>query len=105
VVISPVVFTDWLSITPAIGLASRPAAPPPKKRNAEPRQNSKYRQSVIDPLVNLGSPPHRHQARPKADPTRTYHCMVALGGINSENERHATAVADLTKKSSLFEVP
>src|SRR6202008_4120059 len=52
--------------------------PPKKKRNAEPRQNSKYRQSVIDPLVNPGSPPHRHQARPKADPTRTHHCMVTL---------------------------
>src|SRR5471030_2569409 len=50
----------------------------PKKRNAEPRQNSKYRQSVIDPLVNPGSPPHRHQARPKADPTRTHHRMVLL---------------------------
>src|SRR6202035_5188886 len=50
----------------------------PKKRNAEPRQNSKYRQSVLDPLVNPGSPPHRHQARPKADPTRTHHCMVTL---------------------------
>src|SRR6202035_2445643 len=50
----------------------------PKKRNAEPRQNSKYRQSVIDPLVNPGSPPHRHQARPKADPTRTHHRMVTL---------------------------
>ncbi len=49
-----------------------------KKRNAEPRQNSKYRQSVIDPLVNPGSPPHRHQARPKADPTRPYHRMVTL---------------------------
>src|SRR5471030_3002826 len=50
----------------------------PKKRNAEPRQNSKYRQSVIDPLVNPGSPPHRHQARPKADPARTHHRMVLL---------------------------
>jgi len=56
----------------------RANSPPPKKRNAEPRQNSKYRQSVIDPLVNPGSPPHRHQARPKADPTRTHHRMVLL---------------------------
>src|SRR6201998_4906278 len=65
------------AMMPATG--HRPNSPPPKKkRNAEPRQNSKYRQSVIDPLVNPGSPPHRHQARPKADPTRTHHCMVTL---------------------------
>jgi hypothetical protein len=52
--------------------------PPPKKSNAEPRQNPKHRDPVIDPLVNPGSPPHRHQARPKADPTRTHHRMVTL---------------------------
>jgi hypothetical protein len=52
--------------------------PPPKKRNAEPRRKQKHRQPVIDPLVNPGSPPHRHQTRPKADPTRAYHHMVAL---------------------------
>src|SRR6266436_8706385 len=49
-----------------------------KKRNAEPRQNPKHRHPVIDPLVNPRSPPHRHQARPKADPTRTHHRMVTL---------------------------
>jgi hypothetical protein len=53
-------------------------SPPPKKLNAEPRQNPKHRQTVIDTLVNPGSPPHRHQARPKADPTRTHHRMVTL---------------------------
>src|SRR5713226_9311492 len=29
--------------------------------------------SIHDPLVDPGSPPHRHQTRSKADPTRTYH--------------------------------
>jgi len=52
--------------------------PPPKKRNVEPRQRQKHRQPVIDPLVNPGSPPYRHQTRAKADPTRTHHRMVTL---------------------------
>jgi SRSO17 transposase len=51
---------------------------PPKKSNAEPRQKQKHRRAVIDPLVNPGSPPHRHQTRAKADPTRTHHRMVTL---------------------------
>jgi hypothetical protein len=52
--------------------------PPPKKTAAEPRQKPKHRHAVIDPLVNPGSPPCRHQTRSIANPTRTYHCMVIL---------------------------
>jgi len=44
--------------------------PQPKKRNAEPAQKQNHRRLVIDPMVNPGSSAHRHQARPKADPTR-----------------------------------
>jgi hypothetical protein len=51
--------------------------PPSKKRNAEPRQKPKHRHAVIDPLVNPGSPPHRHQTRSKADPTRKYRAHQA----------------------------
>jgi len=54
------------------------ANPLPKKPNAEPRQKPTHRHAVIDPLVSPGSPPHRHQTRSKANPTRTYHCMVIL---------------------------
>src|SRR5277367_4284204 len=49
-----------------------------KKRNAEPRQKQNHRRLVIDPMVNPGSSAHRHQARSKADPTRTRHRMVAM---------------------------
>jgi hypothetical protein len=52
--------------------------PPPKKPNAEPRQKPKHSHAVIDPLVNPGNPPHRHQTRSKADSTRSYHRMVTL---------------------------
>jgi hypothetical protein len=50
--------------------------PPKKKQNAESQQKSKNSHAAIDPLVNPGSPPNRYQARPKADPTRTYHRMA-----------------------------
>jgi hypothetical protein len=50
----------------------------PKKRNAEPRQKQRRHHPVIDPLVNPGSPPHRHQTRSKAHPARTHHRMVTL---------------------------
>src|SRR6266702_7413006 len=50
----------------------------PKKRNAEPRRKSKRNRALIDPLVNPGSPPYRHQTRSKANPTRKYHRMVIL---------------------------
>src|SRR5450755_3817855 len=49
-----------------------------KKRNAGPRQKQKQPHAVINPLVNPGNPPHRHQTRPKADPTRTHHRMVTV---------------------------
>src|SRR5450830_1647227 len=49
-----------------------------KKCNAEPRQKQNHRRLVIDPMVNPGSSAHRHQARSKADPTRTHHRMVTL---------------------------
>jgi hypothetical protein len=49
-----------------------------KKRNAKPRQTQKHRHVVTDPLVNPGSPPHRHQTCSKANPTRTCHRMVSL---------------------------
>src|SRR6267142_1604922 len=53
---------------------------PPKKRNAGPRQKQKQKRchAVIDPLVNPGNPPRRHQTGSKADPTRTHHRMVTL---------------------------
>src|SRR5450756_1249337 len=50
----------------------------PTKRNAGPRQKQKQPHAVINPLVNPGNPPHRHQTRPKADPTRTHHRMVTV---------------------------
>jgi hypothetical protein len=52
--------------------------PPPKTPTAEPRQRPKHSHAIFDPLVNPGSPPHRHQTRSEADPTRTYHRMVTL---------------------------
>src|SRR5258708_7052418 len=54
--------------------------PPPKKRNAGPRQKQKQKRchAVIDPLVNPGNPPRRHQTGSKADPTHTHHRMVTL---------------------------
>jgi hypothetical protein len=52
--------------------------PPPKKRNVVPRQNPRHSHADIDPLVNSGNPPHRHQTRAKSYPTRTYRRMVTL---------------------------
>ena len=49
-----------------------------KKPNAETRQKPNQSHAVVDPMVNPGSPPHCHQARAKADPTRTHHRMVTL---------------------------
>src|SRR5258705_1837628 len=61
-----------------------------KKRNAEPRQEQKHRRLVIDPMVNPGSPAHRHQARSKADPARPHHRMVTLAQ-SSPSDRSACA--------------
>src|SRR5271155_4324073 len=62
-----------------------------KKRNAEPRQKQNHRSVVIDPMVNPGSSAHRHQARSKADPTRTRHRMVAMAQ-SSPSRRSAGAL-------------
>jgi SRSO17 transposase len=43
--------------------------PPSKKQTAKPWQNPKHRYAIIDPMVNSGSPPHRHQTRSQANPT------------------------------------
>jgi hypothetical protein len=64
--------------------------PQPKKRNAEPRQKQNHRSVVIDPMVNPGSSAHRHQARPRADPTRTHHRMVTMAQ-SSPSDRSASA--------------
>src|SRR6267378_7803818 len=61
-----------------------------KKSNAEPRQKQNHRRLVIDPMVNPGSSPHRHQARSKADPTRPHHRMVTLAQ-SSPGDRSARA--------------
>src|SRR5882724_11020112 len=61
-----------------------------KKRNAEPAQKQNHRRLVIDPMVNPGSSAHRHQARPKADPTRPHHRMVTLAQ-SSPGDRPALA--------------
>ena len=51
---------------------------PPKK--TQRRNHGKHKSTAPPrrPLVNPGSPPHRHQTRSKADPTRTHHRMVTL---------------------------
>jgi hypothetical protein len=56
----------------------RANSPPPKKWNDEPRQKQKHRHAVIDPLVNPGSPPHRHRTRSKADQTSIHHRRITL---------------------------
>ena len=47
--------------------ADRANPPPAKKRTAEPWQTQKHRHAVTDPLVNPGSPPHRHQTSLKSE--------------------------------------
>src|SRR6202142_1494363 len=61
-----------------------------KKLNAEPRQKQNHRSVVIDPMVNPGSSAHRHQARPRTDPTRTHHRMVTMAQ-SSPGDRSACA--------------
>src|ERR1700690_2166390 len=61
-----------------------------KKRNAEPRQKQNHRSVVIDPMVNPGNSAHRHQARSRADPTRTHHRMVTMAQ-SSPGDRSACA--------------
>src|SRR5882724_7970264 len=54
-----------------------------KKPNDEPRQKPNHSHAVVDPMVDPGSPPHRRQARAKADTTRTHHRMVTLAQNSS----------------------
>src|SRR3979490_3257295 len=54
-----------------------------KKPNADPRQKPNHNHAVVDPMVDPGSPPHRRQARAKADTTRTHHRMVTLAQSSS----------------------
>src|SRR5271168_3221838 len=58
--------------------------------HAEPRQKQNHRSVVIDPMVNPGSSAHRHQARSRADPTRTHHRMVTMAQ-SSPGDRSACA--------------
>ena len=62
--------------------------PSPKKTAIRPRQKPKLRHPVVDPLVNPGNPPHRHQARAKEDPACTHRRMVTLAQ-NSPGRRTA----------------
>src|ERR1700733_290659 len=66
-----------------------------KKRNAEPQQKQNHRSVVIDPMVNPGGSAHRHQARSRANPTRTYHRMVAMAQ-SSPGDRSACALQSKT---------
>src|ERR1700722_13620627 len=67
----------------------------PKKRNFVPRQNPRHSHADIDPLVNSGNPPHRHQTRAKPYPTRTYRRMVTLAQ-SSPSCRSASALQSKT---------
>src|SRR5258708_9912964 len=76
-----------------------------KKPNAEPRQKPNHSPAVVDPMVDPGSPPHRRQARAKADTTRTHHRMVTLaqsssGGRSASPPQSETATVML---SDVFE--
>src|ERR1700686_1791723 len=74
-----------------------------KKRNAEPRQKQNHRSVVIDPMVNPGSSAHRHQARSRADPTRTHHRMVTMAQ-SSPGDRSACAPQSKTTTVMLVDV-
>src|SRR5882672_9652921 len=72
-----------------------------KKPNDEPRQKPNHSHAVVDPMVDPGSPPHRRQARAKADTTRTHHRMVTLaqnssGGRSASPPQSETATVMLT---------
>jgi hypothetical protein len=66
-----------------------------KKRNAKPLQEQKHRHPIVDPLVNPGNPPPRHQTRPKTNPTRAHHRMVTLAQ-SSPGGRSARALQSKT---------
>src|SRR5450631_2235273 len=73
-----------------------------KKRNAGPRQKQKQPHAVINPLVNPGNPPHRHQTRPKADPTRTHHRMVTVAQSSPSSR---SALSPQKTATVMLEVP
>jgi hypothetical protein len=75
-----------------------------KKRNAEPQQKQNHRSVVIDPMVNPGGSAHRHQARSRANPTRTYHRMVAMAQ-SSPGDRSACALQSKTTTVMLGREP
>src|SRR5437870_510689 len=73
-----------------------------KKPNDEPRQKPNHSHAVVDPMVDPGSPPHRRQARAKADTTRTHHRMVTLaqsssGGRSESPPQSETATVMLVR--------
>jgi hypothetical protein len=55
------------------------------------------RSIVLDPLVDPGNPPHRHQACPAADPARPYPRMVVLAqgpsGQRARGSSHAKSAS------------
>src|SRR6266540_5756008 len=78
-----------------------------KKPNAEPRQKPNHSHAVVDPMVDPGSPPHRRQARAKADTTRTHHRMVTLaqsssGGRAASPPQNETATVMLVWSEDFF---
>src|SRR5487761_1269570 len=46
---------------------------------------------IPDPLVDPGNPPHRHEARATAHPTRTRHCMVFMAARPSSRSAPRTS--------------
>src|SRR5437868_12203742 len=83
-----------------------------KKPNAEPRQKPNHSHAVVDPMVDPGSPPHRRQARAKADTTRTRHRMVTLaqsssGGRSASppQSETATVMLGVPRRLSEFDMP
>src|SRR3979490_936030 len=77
-----------------------------KKPNAEPWQKPNHNHAVVDPMVDPGSPPHRRQARAKADTTRTHHRMVTLaqsssGGRSASPPQSKTATVMLVANQAL----
>ena len=62
--------------------------------------------AAIDSSVNPGNPPHRHQTRPKADSTGTYHRMVLLakGSPGCAQRAHFEAKSNRNAKLTLASI-
>src|SRR5476651_102555 len=73
----------------------RHRANPVLPKKTQRRTKTKTKASPPDPLVNPGSPPHRHQTRSKAHPARTHHRMVALAQ-SSPGRRSARSLQSKT---------